>query len=145
MKEAVYKATKIKSHEYDIDLVCNWPTDSGSKAIKIVDDDDVELMFSAVTKSIELYVGKTRRLVVEEPIQTHGATYGVDDYSRMLGNMSTSHGIASPSFSNPPSNVGQYGQQPLWYAYPPFMNSQSTVQLSYPYPTQDTFARMSER
>ena len=60
LNESVYKATKINGHEFDIDLVCNWPTDSGSKAIKLSDDDDVEIMFSAVQKTIELYVGKTR-------------------------------------------------------------------------------------
>ena len=72
LKASVYKATKIQSEFFDIDLVCNWPTDSGSKAIKIVDDDDVELMFSAVSKSIELFVVKTKKAgaetVVPEPL-----------------------------------------------------------------------------
>ena len=58
LKESVYKATKIKQEEYEIEIVCNWPTDSDSKAIKIVDDDDVELMFAASIKSIELFVEK---------------------------------------------------------------------------------------
>jgi len=58
LKEAVFKAMKIKADEFDIDLVCNWPTDFGSKVIKFFDNDDVELMFSTVSIYIELFVGK---------------------------------------------------------------------------------------
>jgi len=59
LKESVYKTTKINPNEFDIELAVNWPTDSGSKAIQLLDDEDVEVMFSAVTKSIELYVSKS--------------------------------------------------------------------------------------
>ena len=97
LKESVYKTTKIKQEEYEIEIVCNWPTDSGSKAIKIVDDDDVELMFAASTKSIELFVRKKRRSVAEEPRPAPVTNFGVEEYSRMVGNMSIGQGIPSPT------------------------------------------------
>lgn len=58
LKELVFKDTKVKFEEFNINLVYNWSNDFGSKAIKIVDNDKVELMFCAVSKSLELYVGK---------------------------------------------------------------------------------------
>lgn len=35
LKESVYKATKINLEECDIDIICNWPTNYRSKAIKL--------------------------------------------------------------------------------------------------------------
>lgn len=43
---------KIKFEEFDIDLVFDWRIDFGLKTIKIIDDDDIELMFFAVLKLI---------------------------------------------------------------------------------------------
>ena len=58
LKETVYRVTKINSQEYDVKLVSKWVTDSGSSAIDVNDDEDVDALFSVTMKVIELFVIK---------------------------------------------------------------------------------------
>lgn len=124
--------------------MCNWPMNSGSKAIKIADDDDVELMLSATSKSIELFVGKSRWLQEEEPVREQVVNSVTEDYCRMIETVCINHGTAFPSFSNP-HMTAIYGQQQSLYGYPSCTSYQQSVQYNYSYPSQDSFSHLLGR
>jgi len=145
LKESVYKTTRINREEFEIELVVNWPTDSGSKAIALTDDDDVEVMFSAVSKSIELYVGKVARPRIEHQLPSPVVSSGVGYYTEMLNTAAPMDGYVSPSFSNPYVNTGSYYIPPMQYGFEPYTNSQPPTQQSCSYFTLPTDAFLSQR
>lgn len=55
-------------------------------------------MFSTISKSIELYIGKNRRSMVEQAIPAPLVDFSVEDYSRLLVTMNTSEGLSSSSY-----------------------------------------------
>jgi len=125
-KESVYKTTKINTNEFDIELAVNWSTDSGLKAKQLLYDEDVEVMFSAVTKSIELYVGKVSKENLQDlwHLLSYVISIGIGYFTQMfvIGNSSAS--LVSPSYSNPYLNVGSHGPPPMYYGFMPTMMSQ---------------------
>ena len=135
MKEYVYKATKISAIEFDIELEVNWPTDSGSKAITLSDDEDVEVMFSAVKKSIELYVGKVAKENLQEHVQSPIVSTGLGHFTEMLETDNPSASLGSPTYSNPYVHAEGHGHPPINYGFMHYMMSQPTPEQYFPYYT----------
>ena len=71
LKETVYRVTKIDSQKYDVRLVSKWVMESGSSAIDVNDDEDVDAMFSVNMKVIELFVVKEELRHYEEAANTN--------------------------------------------------------------------------
>ena len=105
--------------------------------MKLVDDESVEIMFSAVTKSIELFVGKITKERVEEHLSSPVVSTGIGYFTDMLETVNPSVGLVSPSYSNPYLNVGSYEQAS--------MSMQHPTQYSFPYDTQPFDPSMSQR
>ena len=111
LKDTVFQATRINPLEYDIELSVNWPTESGSRAVTLSDDEDVQVLFSTFKKSFELFVGKTAKEivedVVEEIITPPIVSSGFGCFTEMLQTHDPSLIFSSPLYTNPyfPPNV----------------------------------------
>jgi len=101
-------------------------------------------MFSVITKSIELYVGKISKENLQDHLASPVVSTGMGYFTQMLENENPSASLVSPSYSNPYLTAGSHGP-PMYYGFMPTMMSQPPLQQYFPYYTPPVVPTITQR